>query len=47
MLIIKLAVGGLLTFWAIEAMAFIARLARIGVFRAVRDDRAERTKVVN
>jgi hypothetical protein len=44
---IKFAAGGLLIFWAVEAIAFIAHLARIGMFRAVRDDRRERTQAFN
>jgi hypothetical protein len=43
MLAIKIGAYGLSTFWAIQAVAYIAHLARIGVFRAVREDRAEKT----
>jgi hypothetical protein len=34
---IKLAVGGLLIFWALQAIAFMARLARLGIFRSMRE----------
>lgn len=43
MLTIKIGVYGLTIFWAVQVVAFIAHLARIGVFRAVREDRAEKT----
>jgi hypothetical protein len=38
----KLIGQGVLAFWMIEALAYVAHLARIGVLRDVKDDRADR-----
>jgi hypothetical protein len=38
----KLIGQGVLAFWLIEALAYVAHLARIGVLRDVKDDRADR-----
>jgi hypothetical protein len=38
----KLIGQGVLAFWMIQALAYVAHLARIGVLRGVKDDRADR-----
>ena len=39
----KIIGQGILAFWLIQALAFVAHLAWIGVLRDVKDDRADRS----